>query len=357
MSTNTTDHRDGKPRVHSRRSPLVNRTVVGMLRSPARCLVQSKMCVIRYTAASTGESVEFPVQYARSGDAVIVVAAKPETKSWWRHFTSPAEARVQLEDRWVTGVGRTLTGQERVAALADYQAVYPRIRLSDAVPVVAFAVRPADRPTEERMPDIARAWIPSVTIAEFLGFSVPAGVGVATAASSPVVTLPALVAAGAVEGAFLGWGQVRVLQRALPAISRARWIAATAAAAAFAYFVGMGPSTWASPITDWPPAAVVGVMSILGIAVLFSIGTAQWLVLRRHVPKATPWIAITALAWFVGLAVFLAFAMPLWQEDQSTALRVAIGVGGGFLMAATTSVLTAGGLRCVLPRSRSAERE
>jgi hypothetical protein len=350
---NTTDNRNdpGSTRARPRRSPLVNRTVLGLLHSPMRSLMQTKMSAIRYEAA-TGGQIEFPVQYARSGDALIVIAANPETKTWWRHFATPSPAQLLLDNHGVYCVGRTLRDTERTAALDDYYTTYPGQRVAEEVPVIAFAVKA----TEGATTDLARAWISSVTIAEFVGFSVPAAVGVATAANSAAVALPALVAAGAVEGAMLGWGQVRVLRRALPAISRARWIAATALAASFAYLIGMGPSTWASPVTHWPPVAVVATMSVLGIAVLFSIGTAQWLVLRAHVPNAAPWISITALAWFVGLAVFLGFAMPLWHEGQSTAWGIAVGITAGFLMAATSSVVTAVGLRSLLQGLRSKEK-
>jgi hypothetical protein len=48
------------------------------------------------------------------------------------------------------------------------------------------------------------------------------------------------------------------------------------------------------------------------------------------------------------LGVFLGFAMPLWQPGQPLALVVAIGVVGGLLMAAATSVITGFALRRLL---------
>jgi hypothetical protein len=63
---------------------------------------------------------------------------------------------------------------------------------------------------------------------------------------------------------------------------------------------------------------------LLGAALLASIGTAQWLILRRHVTGALRWVGTTALAWLVGLGVFLGFAMPLWQPGQPLALTIAI---------------------------------
>jgi hypothetical protein len=52
------------------------------------------------------------------------------------------------------------------------------------------------------------------------------------------------------------------------------------------------------------------------VLLLCSMGTAQWLVLRRIEVDAPWWIGVTAAAWVAGLAVFLAVATPLWREGQ-----------------------------------------
>lgn len=77
-----------------------------------------------------------------------------------------------------------------------------------------------------------------------------------------------------------------------------------------------------------------------GACLLATIGTAQWLVLRRARPRCAWWIATTAAAWAGGLLVFLALATPLWQPEQPLPLTIAIGVLGGRAMAATVAGLT-----------------
>ena len=149
---------------------------------------------------------------------------------------------------------------------------------------------------------------------------------------------------------MLGWGQASVLRRALPGLPGRRWIVATAIAAVIAYMLGLVPSTFHDSITSWPMPIIVAGAVVLGTALLASIGTAQWLILRHHVAGAGQWIAATALAWAVGLGVFLGFATPLWQPGQPTGLVVLIGVGGGLLMAATTSAITGLALRRLLGR-------
>jgi hypothetical protein len=186
---------------------------------------------------------------------------------------------------------------------------------------------------------LALAWFLTVTPAEFLGFIVPAVAGALTVDSA--VALPVLLVAGAVEGAVLGTGQALVLRRAVPAVNTRHWVTATAAAASFAYLAGLAPSTWAAQLSSRPPWLLWPAAGVLGLALLCSIGFAQWLVLRRHVPRSGRWIATTAGAWLLGLAVFLGATMPLWQPGQSLPATIAIGVLGGFLMAATTSAVTA----------------
>ncbi|MBY8851781.1 hypothetical protein K7G98_27165 [Saccharothrix sp. MB29] len=137
---------------------------------------------------------------------------------------------------------------------------------------------------------------------------------------------------------------------ALPGLPRSRWVAATSAAAVVAYLVGLAPSTWGAAITSWHPVPMVATAAVLGCVLLGSIGTAQWLLLRHHLPRAGRWIAATAAAWLLGLAVFLGFTMPLWHPGQALATAVLIGIAGGLLMAATTAAVTGFALRRLLPQ-------
>jgi hypothetical protein len=198
-------------------------------------------------------------------------------------------------------------------------------------------------------------WFRTVTVGEFVGFSVPAVVGAVTAEGPAWAALVAVVMAGAVEGAVLGWAQASVLVRALPGLHARRWILATACGAVLAYVVGMSPSAAAE--LGVPVPVLIGVAPVLGVALLLSIGTAQWTVLRTVVRRSVGWIAVTALAWTAGLGVFLAFSMPWWHPGQATTTIVAIGVAGGLLMAATTSAITGFGVRrmiATIPAGRAA---
>jgi len=189
----------------------------------------------------------------------------------------------------------------------------------------------------------------TVTAAEAAGFAVPAAVGALTAGSPPVMSVPALLAAGAVEGALLGWGQAAVLRRVLPGFPARDWVVVTSAAAVAAYAIGLAPSTLASVWADWPLGVLVPIAAVLGLVLLNSIGAAQWRILRRLVPRAGRWIVVTALAWLGGLAVFLGVSMPLWHPGQALATVVGIGLFAGLLMAATMAAITGLEVRRLVP--------
>jgi hypothetical protein len=184
-------------------------------------------------------------------------------------------------------------------------------------------------------------WFRNVTVGECLGFGVPAAAGALAAGAADAVFVPLLVLAGAVEGALLGWFQARVLRDVLAGLPVARWVAATAGAAAVAWAIGMGFSLAGPWLAGLPVGVLVPVVAVAGLALLLSIGTAQWTVLRGLVPAAGQWVAGTALAWVVALGLFMAVTTVLWQPGQSVATVALIGLFGGFLMATTVAALTA----------------
>jgi hypothetical protein len=99
-------------------------------------------------------------------------------------------------------------------------------------------------------------------------------------------------------------------------------------------------------------APVIAVLAaVLGLALLASIGAAQWTVLRHHVEGAGRWIGWTAAGWLAALAAFMLIASPLWQEGQSLWLTVAIGILAGIIMAGVAAAVTGLGLvRMIGPR-------
>ncbi len=63
---------------------------------------------------------------------------------------------------------------------------------------------------------------------------------------------------------------------------------------------------------------------------------------------------MTALAWLLGLGVFLAVATPLWRPGQPVPVAVAVGLVAGALMAVVMASVTGLGLVHLLARTARA---
>jgi hypothetical protein len=337
-ATSSADRRPPRP-------PLGNRLVLRWL--TGRRVSPGSLAALRY--ARDGSTVVLPVMAAVDRDRITVLVGNAATKRWWRHFRTRNPVEVLIGGQWCAGIAQVSAGADAIAA---YRRRFPRVRMSTTPTFVTIVLAAVPEPAPLlRGRELSRAWFRTVTAAEFAGFAVPATVAVLTAHAAVPVAVAAVLGAGAVEGAMLGWGQAMVLRRAIPAIATRRWIAVTSMAAVIAYALGLAPSTFAATVRTWPPALTAGAGLVIGSALLATIGTAQWLVLRHHVGHARRWILTTALAWLAGLGMFLGFAMPLWQPGQPTALIIGIGLAGGLLMAATTALLTGVALRRLLGRT------
>ncbi|MGS2811417.1 hypothetical protein [Nocardia sp. MW-W600-9] len=150
-----------------------------------------------------------------------------------------------------------------------------------------------------------------------------------------------LLVAGVGEGMVLGWFQARALRPALPELRGSVWTAATALGAAVAWSVALVPVS-TEGFGGWPTAVVIPVVCTGGAVVVSAIGTAQWVVLRRHLTGAGWWIGATALSWAAGLVAFALFTSPLWHPGQRAVETALIGVAGGLLMAFVMASVSGG---------------
>lgn len=182
-------------------------------------------------------------------------------------------------------------------------------------------------------------WFLTVTLGEFIGFIIPSIAGVATAyAHVPqLVQTFVLVLAGMGEGAVLGYAQSRVISRIVPRIKQPEWIRATVLGAGIAWLMGMTPSTLYDYREILPLSILILIGGVLLAVLLLSMGYLQYLVLRKHVAKASGWIWINILAWVVGLVVLFLF-MGIAPEGFGTTLLFSIL--GGLGMAASMAAIT-----------------
>lgn len=324
-----------------------NAATIWLLRSPFRPLIDSKVCALNVTGRRSGRTLQLPVQYCRVPTGLVVVAGRGEAKTWWRNLRRPAAVKVLLAGQWRAGMGRVVTADDpdHFSLLTAYRSTYG-VKVAATGPLVHIDLAdqaPPDSTVHDPMVGRRRqwwSWLWWVTAAETVGFCVPAIVAALTVNSPTVLSLPSLLAAGAVEGAVLGAAQARVLRRALPTLPVRGWVAATSLAAVFAWLLGMSPSTFGNSLQAWPTAVIVGVAVVAGVALLLSMGVAQWLVLRRHAVAGKTWIGATAIGWLAALAVFLLIAMPLWHEGQTRLTIAIIGAVAGLAMAATFAGVT-----------------
>jgi hypothetical protein len=71
-------------------SPLVgvfNKLFVALIDAPVvGPVVRRGLINIRYVGRRSGQTIETPVGYQRSGDGIVINVMSPDNKTWWRNF-------------------------------------------------------------------------------------------------------------------------------------------------------------------------------------------------------------------------------------------------------------------------------
>ena len=161
----------------------------------------------------------------------------------------------------------------------------------------------------------------------------------------PVSTIVMLHLIGALEGLVLGFTQWLVLRRYIKHIGP--WIIATGIASLIVWLVSVKffavlalisfNSTMNANTTFVIRQAVFG----LGLWAGAVLGSAQWLVLRRHVHKGIGWVLANSLAW--GLGLLVAFVGVTWVKPgelvlETAMLHIATGTAVGAIVGAITGI-------------------
>lgn len=374
MSTSTRSH------AGSTRQPVWNRLVTGVLRSRAHRLAGS-LALLTVTGVRSGRSVTFPVGAVRDADdTLLVLVGKARGKTWWRNLIGGARLEVRLAGREYGGFGYVLDGRvdpvHAAGALRAYLRHQPRAgkalgigriraagptpaQLAAAAPgavLIRIHLLPAAAPGSDRTARPARLsrWIAACIAGEAAGIGVAAGVfaGLDAAVGEPRTGLAralvwlALVAAGAVEGSALGGLQWAVLRRQLPTLPARRWVGATVALAAFAWGIGMLPSTLAGPTSTTESAGPqlpgwlgVVLMVVGGLGAGAAIGAVQAWAARGYATGRTGWIVANAVGW--ALALTWIFTLAGLPDADWPAWAIALdGITAGVLSGATVGLVT-----------------
>jgi hypothetical protein len=93
--------------------------------------MSGKLVLIRYSGKRSGTEHTLPVQYADTHHGIVVMVGKPDTKTWWRNFTTMGQAQVLLAGEWVPMTAHALRGSEDPEAvtplLRSYAARFPKV--------------------------------------------------------------------------------------------------------------------------------------------------------------------------------------------------------------------------------------
>jgi hypothetical protein len=103
---------------------IANSLVSRLLLSPLHRSLSGSTDLIRYTGRRSGREVITPTQYARRGADLIILVGHPETKTWWRNFTTDGDIDVLLQRRWVPMTARTVIGAEDPETIAPLLETY-----------------------------------------------------------------------------------------------------------------------------------------------------------------------------------------------------------------------------------------
>jgi F420H(2)-dependent quinone reductase len=85
-----------------------NGFVLAVLRSPAHWLLSRMVIELRYTGRRTGREYVLPLQYAGSGERIVVRPQAVERSTWWRGFRAPTPVIVRLRGRIGSGVAQVV---------------------------------------------------------------------------------------------------------------------------------------------------------------------------------------------------------------------------------------------------------
>jgi deazaflavin-dependent oxidoreductase (nitroreductase family) len=127
---------------------IANPVVRALLSSPAGRSLSGALLVLSYRGRRSGRVHSLPLQYARHGDCILVMAGTASRKAWWRNFREPMPVTVTLAGTTTPHVAHVLTGRARDEALAVYSARFPRMNTREDVEFVELVAAPPDEPRD-----------------------------------------------------------------------------------------------------------------------------------------------------------------------------------------------------------------
>ena len=104
------------------RMPQGNSLVLAVLRSRVHRLASGMVIEMRYTGRRTGREYVLPVQYAGTGERLVIRPQAVGRSTWWRNFRTPTPVTVRLGGGIRHGIGQLVTASQ--PAWEQARAVY-----------------------------------------------------------------------------------------------------------------------------------------------------------------------------------------------------------------------------------------
>ena len=91
-----------------------NWCIAVLLRSPFHGLLSRTMLLISFAGRRSGKTYTLPVNYARDGEAIVIVSRAD--RSWWRNLRGGAPVWVRVQGKNLTGYAESFETPTVVAA-------------------------------------------------------------------------------------------------------------------------------------------------------------------------------------------------------------------------------------------------
>ncbi len=103
---------------------LFNPFVSLILRSPLHGMMSGAVLLISIRGRKSGKVYTLPVQFAQSGDTIVILPGESQHKTWWRNLRGGAPVRLLLRGKTLDAQAIALVGVDEREAIAKGLAIY-----------------------------------------------------------------------------------------------------------------------------------------------------------------------------------------------------------------------------------------
>jgi hypothetical protein len=130
--------------------PHGNGLVLAVLLSRAHRLASGMVIELRYTGRHTGREYVLPVQYAATGERLVLRPQAVGRSTWWRNFHTPTPVTVRLAGRIRRGTAQLVAVHEPAWEQARelYNSRWRRSSKGMPGPLVVISLDPGSAPPE-----------------------------------------------------------------------------------------------------------------------------------------------------------------------------------------------------------------